>query len=135
MTKPSEFSSPGSVVIVVDDDPAVRHSLEFSLEIEGYTVRTYPGGRELLADGEFPGGACLVIDQNMPGINGLDVIAKLRERHVSAPAILMTGHPTSALRARAAKAEVPVIEKPLLNNALIECICQAFSGPNRDAMT
>jgi two-component system, LuxR family, response regulator FixJ len=135
MIKPSECSSPGSVVIVVDDDPAVRHSLEFSLEIEGYTVRTYPGGRELLADGEIPGSACLVIDQNMPGINGLDVIAKLRERHVSAPAILITGHPTPALRARAAKAAVPVIEKPLLTNALVDCICEAFSRPNGAGMT
>ncbi len=121
----SAIGSP--VVIVVDDDPAVRNSLKFSLEIEGFAVRDYPGGIELLNDGDLPGGGCLVIDQHMPGMNGLDVIAALRGRRVCVPAILITSHPTAALSQRAARAGIPIVEKPLLGNALVDRIRDMFS--------
>jgi FixJ family two-component response regulator len=122
VAKPGELPMRGAVVAVVDDDPAIRHSLKFSLEIEGFSVRVYPGGAELLNDLDLAAAECLVIDQNMPGMNGLDLVASLRGRNQSAPAILMTSHPTATLRERAGKAGVPIIEKPLLENALIDRI-------------
>jgi two-component system, LuxR family, response regulator FixJ len=127
MKKQSELSVAGPLVIVVDDDLAVRNSLKFSLEIEGFAVRDYPGGMELLNDRELPRGGCLVIDQNMPGINGLDVVAQLRGRQVSVPAILITSHPTAALSQRAARAGIPIVEKPLLGDALVDRIRDMFS--------
>jgi FixJ family two-component response regulator len=111
----------GLLVGVVDDDLAVRNSLEFSLEIEGLTVRSYAGAADLLAD-PGPRWDCLIIDQKLAGMSGLELIAQLRQRHVSAPAILITSHPSAALRERARQAGVPIVEKPLLGNALLEMI-------------
>jgi len=110
------------VVVIVDDDPAVCSSLKFSLEIEGFTVRTFGSGAELLHSNGLAACNCFVIDQRMPAMSGLEVIRKLREQHVAAPAILITSHPNPALSARAAQAEIPIVEKPLLGNALIDKI-------------
>jgi FixJ family two-component response regulator len=125
--KQAELSMYGAIVAVVDDDPAVRHSLKFALEIEGFSVRIYPGGVELLNDLEAAGAECLVVDQNMPGMNGLELIVSLRNRNESVPAILMTSHPTTRLRESAGKAGVTIIEKPLLGNTLIDRIRDAIS--------
>jgi two-component system, LuxR family, response regulator FixJ len=113
---------PGYVVIIIDDDLAVRNSLKFSLEIEGLTVRSYATGAELLRADDLALCSCLVVDQNMPGINGLDLIGLLRARHIVAPAILITSHPSPSLRERARTAGVPIVEKPLLGNTLLDTI-------------
>ena len=113
------------VIIVVDDDPAVCNSLKFSLEIEGFLVHFYASGTELLAEHNIPRCSCLIVDQRMPGIAGLDLICKLREHSISAPAILITSHPTAELARRAAGANIPIVEKPLLGNALMERIRDA----------
>ena len=113
---------PGYIVIVIDDDLAVRNSLKFSLEIEGLTVRSYATASELLSAGDLAPCGCLVVDQNMPGMNGLELIALLRARHFAAPAILTTSHPSPSLRERAYKAGVPIVEKPLLGNTLLDKI-------------
>ena len=93
-------------MIVVDDDRAVRNSLKFSLEIEGFAVRTYSDGEELLVGGDAAISSCLVIDHNLPGITGLETIARLREEHAKVPAILITTHPTRATTERAREAHI-----------------------------
>jgi two-component system response regulator FixJ len=128
MEDQASLSSTSPQVIVVDDDHAVRNSLKFSLEIEGFAVRVYAGGVELLNDAEPLRGGCLVVDQNMPGMKGLDLIARLRARDIAVPAILTTSYPTVALRDRAASAGVGIVEKPFLENALIDRIRSLFSG-------
>lgn len=115
------------VVIVVDDDCAVRDSLKFSLRVEGFAVHAYGCADDLL---DCPGPlecACFVIDQNMAGMTGLDLIAKLRERRISAPAILITGHPSAAVIDRARRANIRIVEKPFLNPALVDGIRAACS--------
>lgn len=116
------------VVLVVDDDPAVRSALQFSLEVEGFAVRTYPSGQALLRETELPTRGCLVLDQVMHDINGLDLLALLRIRAVELPAILITTDPSHAIRHRAARAGVNVVEKPLLGNALLEAIQAALAS-------
>jgi two-component system, LuxR family, response regulator FixJ len=120
-----EIADSRSVVIVVDDDLAVRNSLRFSLELEGFAVRDFGTGHDLLKCSDSLTCACLVVDQNMPGINGIDLIADLRSRAVSAPAILMTTHPSADLRTRAARRGIPIVEKPLLGNTLLDKIRDA----------
>ena len=71
-----------TVVVVVDDDPAVLSSLEFSLETEGFKVQTYPNGAELLKQERMPTRGCVIIDYFLPGMNGLEVAMALRQRHV-----------------------------------------------------
>jgi len=116
------------VVIVVDDDPAVCSSLKFSLELEGFVVRAYHSGAELLYNGDFGACDCFVIDQRLPAMSGLELIAKLRDRKILAPAILITGQPNGAINARAALAHVAIVEKPLLGNALVDGIREAVTA-------
>jgi two-component system, LuxR family, response regulator FixJ len=117
-----KLAAPIPVIAVIDDDPAVCNSLKFSLELEGFAVRAYRSGAELLAAGDFHDCKCFIIDQRMPGMSGMEVIAELRQRKVSTPAILIISQPNKVLSARAAEAHVPIVEKPLLSNALVEKI-------------
>ena len=113
------------LVAVVDDDPAVCGSLKFSLELEGFIVRAYGSGAELLNASDFTEFSCLVVDQRMPEMSGMELISRLRERQVLTPAVLLVSHLNAALSARAANAQVPIVEKPLLGNALLDCIREA----------
>ena len=113
------------VVAVVDDDPAVCGSLKFALELEGFAVRTYHSGAELLGAGDVADCNCFVIDQRMPGMTGMELVEALRARQVLTPVILIISHPNAALSARAQKAAIPIVEKPLLGNALVERIREA----------
>ncbi|MGA8615557.1 MAG: response regulator [Xanthobacteraceae bacterium] len=121
----TELSRPPPVVAVVDDDEAVCNSLKFFLELEGFSVRTYASGAELLRAGDIGACDCFVVDEKMPGMSGLEVIAQMRDRHISAPAILIISQPSAKVSARAAKSHVPIVEKPLLGNTLVEKICEA----------
>jgi two-component system response regulator FixJ len=116
------------VVVVIDDDPAVRASLRFALEIDGFAVQVFATSDELLARETLPAGACLVVDYLLPTMNGLELIAALRRRGVSAPAILITSDPPARLRREAAAVGLTLIEKPLLGNGLADAICSALAG-------
>ena len=70
---------------------------------------------------------CLAIDQNMPGTDGLDLVAQLRARDVAMPAILITSYPTVLLRDRAARAGVAIVEKPFLGTVLVDRLRDLFS--------
>ena len=115
-------------VIVVDDDPAVLAALNFALELEGFSVATYGSGSEVLVQSGFPKAACLIIDYRLPDMDGLNLLAALRSRGVELPAVLITSRPPDGLRRRAAAANVPIVEKPLLGSALIEAIHVALAG-------
>lgn len=109
-----------NIIAVVDDDPAVRASLQFALEIEGFGVRVYADAQAMLAAGHFADYRCVIVDQNLPAMSGLDLVAQLRHQSVLVPAILITSHPSAVLRGRAAQAGVTIVEKPLLGNALVD---------------
>jgi FixJ family two-component response regulator len=103
----------------VDDDPALLHALSFAFETEGYDVRAFGDAESLLADAATPHGSlCLVLDQKLPGMSGLALIAALRARDVAAPAILITSNPNALLRREARAAGVEIVEKPLLDGVL-----------------
>lgn len=113
-------------VVVIDDDVAVRNSLKFTLEVEGFAVRIFADGQELLDDTPLTPCDCLVVDQNLPRMNGLELIAELRRRNNKVPAILITTHPNDAVRRQASAAGVPIVEKPLLNSLLFDTIRDAM---------
>lgn len=114
------------LVIIVDDDPAVRSSLTFSLELEGFQVDSCESGEALLLRNLPDQHTCLVVDERLPGISGLQALAQLRGRQVGLPALLITSNPKPATREAAAAAGVPIVEKPLL--------CDALSGSIRAAL-
>lgn len=109
-------------ILVVDDDAALRNSLEFILRIEGYTVRAYARASELLGEADLPTRGCMIVDQRLPDIEGLKLIDALRSRRIWLPAILVTTNPTRALRRDAADANVSIVEKPFLTGTLFQRI-------------
>jgi two-component system, LuxR family, response regulator FixJ len=123
-----ELAGSFPVIAIVDDDPAVCNSLKFSLELEGFAVRTYRSGAEFLGAGNFRDCSCFIIDQRMPGMSGMELIAELRGRNVSTPAILIISQLNKVLSTRAAEARVPIIEKPFLNNGLVDKIREVCAG-------
>lgn len=109
-------------LILVDDDPHVLHALRFAFETEGYRVRTHGRGEELLANLPMEPATCLVIDERLPGMSGLETVSQLRAKGVVAPAILITTHPTPQTIRRAAAARVQIVEKPLMDDSLANAI-------------
>jgi len=128
MDRHRNILSPAPLVVIVDDDDAVRNSLKFSLEIDGFTVTTYASADELLHAGDLLECECLIVDQHMPRMTGLELVEVLRKQGIGAPAILMSGHVTPTLSRLAAGAGIPVIEKPIPGNKLIEFIRAALDG-------
>jgi two-component system, LuxR family, response regulator FixJ len=122
---PSRSAGKIPSVVIVDDDPAVCGSLKFSLELEGFGARAYGSAAELLGSGDLAACDCYIIDQRMPGMTGLELIGRLRALNVQTPVILLISHPNPAVSARAAKAQVAIIEKPLFGDALIDKIREA----------
>jgi CheY-like chemotaxis protein len=61
-------------IVIIDDDVAVRNSLQFSLEVEGYAVRAYEGAGKLLDEADLPRCGCLIIDYSLPDIDGLTAL-------------------------------------------------------------
>jgi two-component system, LuxR family, response regulator FixJ len=129
MTPQTQLTAASPVIVVVDDDPAVCNSLKFSLELEGFSVLIYRSAAELLESMKPDDYSCFVVDQRMPDMTGMELIAKLRERKVATPAILIVSETNAALSARAAKAAVPIVEKPLLSNTLVDKIHEACKRP------
>lgn len=126
---PTPPSAPPSrpLIAVVDDDPAVLGALRFALEVEGFAVSTFRSGEELAA--RIPeAAACYVVDYRLPGRDGIEVVAGLRQQGFAAPAVLITTGPGPALRRRAAEAGLAIVEKPLLGNALADAIRRAIEG-------
>jgi two-component system response regulator FixJ len=122
-----KMSKNSGTVLVVDDDAAVRSSLKFALEVEGFSVRLYDRPAALLADENLPRCGCLVVDYRMPGMDGLQLVDALRARGVVLPAILITVRANKQLRIFAAKSGIDyVLEKPLSDGALVESIRSAL---------
>lgn len=114
-------------VFLVDDDPAVAHAVQFSFDLEGLDVRSFRDAETLLASGSLPDKGCLVLDYHLPGADGLELLDRLRANGVRMPAVLITTNPRTNLRARAAAAGVPIIEKPLLTDALLTAVRSALA--------
>src|SRR4051794_29234016 len=115
-------------VFVVDDDPAALNSLRFFLESEGYTVCTFRGGAEVLSTFPESKPACLIIDYQMPAMNGLELAQRLRDIAVPAPVILITGNPDPRIRTGAADANLILIEKPHNQDSLLSALRTALAG-------
>jgi len=117
------------IVLLVDDDAAVRAALKFALEVEGFRVRLYAGPEPLLAERDLPAKGCIVIDYRMPVVDGLELVARLRGRGVELPILMISGRVSDDLRTRAARLGVrTVLEKPLSDAALVESIRSAVDG-------
>ncbi|MGL3210319.1 response regulator FixJ [Bradyrhizobium sp. BR 1433] len=123
-------------ILVIDDDPAVRDSLAFLLDVNGFAVMSYEAATDFLDHLAGSTVDCIVSDIRMPGMSGLELVRKLKADAVACPVILMTGHGDVALAVEAMKAgAVDFIEKPFEDEALLRAIGEALqtqSAPPAD---
>ncbi len=118
------------VVAIVDDDPAVLASLIFLLEAAGYRVEAFDSSSQFLAEAQPDRYACLVLDQELPGISGIELLRHARRSGATAPALLVTNAPVTMIAANAAALGIAgVLRKPLLEDDLIAVLDAALRQP------
>jgi two-component system, LuxR family, response regulator FixJ len=120
------------LVHLIDDDEAVRTSLAFVLEMNDLPARTYASAVAFLKIAEGLTGGCIVTDVRMPDMSGLELVRKLRERHINLPVIVITGHGDVPLAVEAMRAGVlDFIEKPFDDEVLIRSIRTALEARDK----
>jgi two-component system response regulator FixJ len=125
-----------SMVYIVDDDQAVLHSLTMSLTAEGYAVRAFESARTFLETIRQHDSGCVVTDVRMPEIDGLDLLAIMKERRVSMPAIVITAHGNIPLAVAAMRqGALDFFEKPFDNDALLDSIRAALARQESEPAT
>ncbi|MDK9559071.1 response regulator FixJ [Marinobacter sp. M216] len=110
-------------VYVVEDDEAVRDSLELLLKSDSKPVKTFESATAFLKDYSEKMAGCIVLDIRMPGMDGMELQKKLNEKHSILPIIFVTGHGDVPMAVDAMKeGAVDFIQKPYREEALLEKI-------------
>jgi two-component system response regulator FixJ len=120
------------IIYVIDDDDAMRDSLNFLLDSSGYSVTLFDDAQRFLE--ALPGLAfgCIVSDVRMPGIDGIELLKRMKAQHSPFPILIMTGHGDVPLAVEAMKlGAVDFLEKPFEDDRLIAMIESAIreAGP------
>lgn len=119
-----------NTVYVVDDDESVRDSLCILLESKGYKVQAFPSALDYLNHASPAARGCMLVDVHMPGMDGIELITRLRKDRQPMPMIAMTGLRDSAMRERAKSAgAVALFDKPLAAPQLVEAVEAALRLP------
>ena len=116
-----------AIVFVVDDDEAVRASLERLIRSAKFTVKTFASANQFLECERPDVSSCLVLDVKLPGLGGLELQQRLAQHEVSIPIVFVTGHGDIPTSVRAIKAgAVEFLTKPFRDQDLLEAINQAI---------
>jgi FixJ family two-component response regulator len=129
VTKPDDKP----IVFVVDDDLSVRESLELLIESEGWQPEIFVSARDFLLRARPTGPCCLILDVNLPELNGLELQKQLTERK-DMPIIFISGYADVPMSVQAMKAgAVEFLTKPLQHDVLATAICGAIER-SREAL-
>jgi len=133
-------SAPSNTVFIVDDDEAVRDSLRWLLEANGYRVRAFESAEEFLAAYDPAAVGVLIVDVRMPGMSGLELQEHLLARQIAIPIVFITGHGDVPMAVSTIKkGAVDFIEKPfndvdlrvIVANMFEKALEQAAEAANR----
>jgi FixJ family two-component response regulator len=114
-------------VYVVDDDVAVRESLDLLIRTAGWQPETYASAQAFLARADVPGPSCLVLDVSLPDLTGLDLQQRIAGERNDLPIIFITGHGDIPMSVRAMKAgAVEFLTKPFNDEMLLQAIAGAI---------
>ena len=115
-------------VYVIDDDSAMRESLDFLLGSAGFTVRLFDSAQVFLEELAKLDPGCVVTDVRMPGIDGMELLRRVNSGARKLPVIVMTGHGDVPLAVEAMKlGALDFLEKPFEDDRLIGMIETALS--------
>ena len=121
-----------ATVFVVDDDAAIRDSLQILLANSGLSVASYESGLKFLEAFDPGMQGCLLLDVRMPQMDGLELLSELQARNCRMPVIIMTAHGEVKIAVQAMKLGASdFIEKPFQENILIDTINSALEQHDR----
>jgi two-component system, LuxR family, response regulator FixJ len=119
---------------VIDDDEAVRESIDFLLRSAKLTVKTYESASAFLAVAPTINSGCVITDVRMPGISGIDLLRRLKEMQIELPVIVITGHGDVPLAVEAMKfGAVDFLEKPFEDDVLLASVRTALNRSEASA--
>jgi FixJ family two-component response regulator len=119
------------IVFVVDDDVSVRESLELMISSAGWQPETFASAREFLSHPPVLAPSCLILDVNLPDLNGLDLQKRVAGDRIDMPIIFITGYGDVPMTVRAMKAgAVEFLMKPFSDDALLNAIRHAIERSN-----
>ena len=128
-------AAPDQTIHVVDDDEALRDSMTWMLEGNGYQVAAYDSAEAFLAVCRPDMAGCVVLDVRMPGMSGLELFEELSRRRCTLPVVFITGHGDVPMAVSALKkGAVDFIEKPFSERDMLRLIeqCLKLERENRD---
>ena len=118
---------PHSLVFAIDDDASVRKGLIRLLRSAGYKSEIFESASDFLARPSHSGPSCVIVDVQMPGLNGMDLQETLIQRHREEQLVFITGHGDVPMCARAMKAgAVDFLRKPFRDDELLQCVERAL---------
>src|ERR1700704_6568158 len=116
-------------IFVVDDDPAVRETLSIVLSGADYQVICFADGAALLAVARTRSPVCILVDVNIPGKSGLDVLKELHGEDYPAPIFMMSGQGDIAMAVHAIKnGALDFIEKPFRGSEIVHRLDEAIEA-------
>jgi FixJ family two-component response regulator len=111
------------MIAVVDDEASVRKALVRLLKAAGYVARSFSSGADLLQSLSTCEPDCLVLDLQMPGLNGTDVQRALNRAGVNVPVVVMTAHDSALARAECLReGAIAYLCKPVDKRALLDAL-------------
>jgi two-component system response regulator FixJ len=123
-----------NTVHVIDDDEALRDSLTFLLRTARLDVKSYPSAAAFLEALPEANPSCVITDVRMPGMSGIDLLRRLRERKISVPVIVITGHGDIPLAVEAMRiGATDFLEKPFDDEVLIASVRAALRQKEGEA--
>jgi two-component system, LuxR family, response regulator FixJ len=115
------------LVHIVDDEEAIRRSLDFLLRTAGFQIEKWTDGESFLKGADRATPACVLHDVRMPGMDGLQVLSEMAERGFNMPVIVLTGHGDIATAVRAMRGgAVDFLEKPFERERLLQALDTGF---------
>ena len=111
------------IICIIEDDAAVRESLQLILELQGYCVEEFEDGAQFRLRSDFGDVLCIILDLGLPGESGLQILARLRASAVATPALIVTGRANAGIRREAQRLDaLALFEKPLPARELFAAI-------------
>jgi len=120
--------TPTAMVFVIDDDASMRKSLQRLLDAAQHKTELFKSASEFLSRSAHPGPSCVIVDVQMPGLNGIDFQKALVERGREEQLVFITGHGDIPMCAEAMKAgAVDFLPKPFKPRQLLESVERALA--------
>jgi two-component system response regulator FixJ len=121
-------------IYIVDDDPAMRDSMEMLLCAHNYDARVFRDANEFLQAAQFLPFGALVVDLQMPGMDGLEMLDRLKARKIKFPVVVITGFGNIGVAVKAMRAgAIDFVEKPFSDQLIFASIDLALASENAPA--